>query len=132
MQVAEGLQRDIADRALRHAGEDAVAQFGEQLGRDARQAIGDEQPDGHGDGDGRCGRAGLAQARRQGIDHGLKQNGDIDVGQLGDDQAADRRPHARAQVPADAGPQMRQQILDRLPLAHALSAALGIRLNCHG
>ena len=46
MQVAEGLQRDVADRALRHAGEDAVAQFGEELGRDPRQAIGESRPTG--------------------------------------------------------------------------------------
>jgi hypothetical protein len=93
--------------------------------------IRDQQADRDRDGDRGAGRSALADMRRKAVDHGLKQNRDIDVGDLRHDKASDRRAHPRAQVPADARPQMRQQLPDRLPLAHAFLAALGTRLNCH-
>src|SRR5690606_41313901 len=63
MEVPEGLQRHAADGALGHAGENAVAQFGEELRRDARHAIGEQQSDRHCDGD-RGGTAGRGRDRK--------------------------------------------------------------------
>jgi hypothetical protein len=46
MQVAEHLQRDAARRAFGGLGEDQLAQLGEQRGRQAQQAVGQQQATG--------------------------------------------------------------------------------------
>ena len=49
MQVAEHLQRDGADRPLRHVDEDGVARLVERERQDPRRAVGEDEREGHGD-----------------------------------------------------------------------------------
>ncbi len=75
--MAEHRERHAADGALRHAHEHHVAQLGEQHGREAQHAIGDEQRQRQ--------RQYLLRGRKR-IDDGLQQQRHTDVGELGRDE----------------------------------------------
>jgi hypothetical protein len=109
VQMLEGLQRDAADRPLRHLGEDAVPQLGEGLGRDARGAIGQQQPDRHG----QHGHRRRARLHCERIHHALEQQGHDHIGELGDRQAGQRQQHAHPEVPGAGRPEIGQQMSQR-------------------
>jgi hypothetical protein len=107
--MLEGLQRHAADRPLRHLDEDAVPQLGEGLGGDARRAVGQQQHDRHGQHRHRR----RARLHRQGIHHALEDQGNDDIGELGDGQADQRKQHAGPQIPGAGGPEIGQELAQR-------------------
>jgi hypothetical protein len=111
MQMVEGGERDAADGALRHLGEDAVAQLGEGLRQYPCDTIGEQHVDRHDEGG--------AWFGRQAIDHALEEDRHIDVGDLGADEKRDRQHDARPQIPVGDRPQMRQELPERRVLAGA-------------
>ena len=87
VQMAEDLQCHLTNGALGNAGKEDFAQFGEQRRRKAQRAVERQQQGGQGEG---------LLTRRQAIDHFLEDQGHADVGDLGRNQAGERRndPHA--------------------------------------
>ena len=96
MQVAEDLQPDGADGVLADAGEDGVAQFGEDQRQHPRPAVGQDQAQRHGD---RAGRA-LANASTA----CLYSTGIVDGRGLGREQTEQGDDHARLQAGASGRP----------------------------
>ena len=96
MQVAEDLQPDGADGVLADAGEDGVAQFGEDQRQHPRPAVGQDQAQRHGD------RAGRALAQR--VDRVLVQHRHVDGRGLGREQTEQGDDHARLQAGASGRP----------------------------
>ena len=113
VQVAEHLERDVAHRALRHLGEQELAQLGEQRRRQPQQAVGDEQRERHGE------QRGLAV---EGVDDLLQQHRDADVGDLGGDQRGQRRDH-----PPLVRPEVGQQRADGAEVAARCAARRRVR-----
>ncbi len=114
VQMAEHLQRNLAHRALRDLGEQDLAQFGKQRGRQPQQAVGDDQPGRH------CQqRARIAWGDVHRIDQPLHQHRHAEVGRLGGHQAGERQHHAPLVMP-----QIGKQIAHGLPVA-ALAARAG-------
>jgi hypothetical protein len=105
MQMAEGLQRDRAHRALRDLGEQILAKLGERRRRKPQCPVGREQPE-------RQHQRLGARNRGQPIDDLLQHQRNADIGKLGRDQAAEREQHA-----ALVREQIGQQRADRLPVA---------------
>ena len=90
MQMAEHLQGDAPDRALRDLGEHQVAQFGEHRGGETQQPVGHEQCD-------RQGEDRVTAIER--IDHPLHQQRYADVRELGRDQAHEGETRTPAEFP---------------------------------
>ena len=87
VQVAEGLQRDRAHRALRHLGEQVFAQLGERGRRQPEEAVRDQQHERH-----HQHRGALVEP----VDDRLHQHRHADVGDLGERPARSSPP---ARVP---------------------------------
>ena len=108
MQVLEGRERESAHRALADLGEDRIAQFGEALRPDARDAIGDDEHHRHAD------QRHLAGRER--IDRVLVEHRHINGAGLRDDQQTDGDDDADAQLEGVARPEIGQQLGDSLQL----------------
>jgi len=118
MQVTEDLQRDAACRAFCGLGEDQLAQFGEEGGRQAQAAVGEQQAHRHHDH-----RGGVAWLDVHGVDQRLQQHRHTDVGDLGPDEEGQRDGDAPA-----VAPQVGQQAAQRGPVGARLDrACLGSR-----
>ena len=102
VQVAEDRQGDPPDRALRHLGEDGVAQLREDQRHHARQAVGDDQAE-------RDRHRRPAFRRGQRVHRLLVEDGDVDVRRLGADQQQHRQRHADAHFDRIARPEIRQE-----------------------
>ena len=114
--VAEGAQRQLADRALADLGEDGVAQLVEALRHDPGSPVGDDQADRHRD-------DGIA--RRQGVDRVLVEQRHIDVDELAGEQKSDCQHDPRPQLERIARPQIGSERLERAQLV--LEMSLGAR-----
>ncbi len=108
VEMAEGRERESAHRALPDLGEDRIAQLGEALRADTRDAIADDQQHRH--------REHQRLARRQRIDRVLVEHRHIDGAGLGHDQQADRDHHAYAKLGTVARPEIGQQLGDGFQL----------------
>ena len=105
VQMAEGLQRNRAHGALRHLGEQVLAQLSESSRRQPQRTVGREQRQ----------RQNQRLPRRdsgQPIDDLLQYQRHTDVGELGRDQTAEGEQHA-----ALVCEQIGQQRADRVPVA---------------
>ena len=90
VQMPEYGQRDTPDRALRHAHEHHVAQFGEQRRRQAQRPVGDEQRE----------RQHQHRLRRvQPVDYLFQYQRHADVGELGGDEKDERDDYPAFKLP---------------------------------
>ena len=109
VQMPEHVQRDAADRALRHAHEHHVAQLGEERRGKAQRAVGDEQRERQ--------RHDLLR-RRQRVDDLLEHERHRDVRELRGDEESERN---------DDAPLVFQKVRDEqrydTPLASSLEVA---------
>ena len=101
MQMPEHLQGEIANRSLRYRRKNGVTQFAEGLREHTRGPIGHDQGDRH--------RDGLRRRLSQGVHGLLVENGDVDVGDLGQNQQDHGHDHADAQASFTNWPQMARQ-----------------------
>jgi hypothetical protein len=115
VQVAEDLERHLADGALGDAGEKEFAKFGKQRGRKAEGAVENEQ---------HHRQRQYLVGQREPVDQLLEDDGNADIGDLGPDEAGERDQHAET-----IGPEIGEEEAQRLPDVNVGHGPAGRRLG---
>ena len=112
VQVAEGRERDLADRPLADLGEDRVAEFPEGGRQHPDDAVAEDHADGHD-------RQRLA-VRAEDIHRLLVEDRDVDGGDLGKREEAQRHRDPDPDLERAPGPEIGQQRSQSVPLEAVL------------
>ena len=114
VQVLEGPERDLPDRPLTDLREEEVSQLLKREAEDPGGAVGQDDEDRDRD---LGGRAACVAGQRQGVHGFLVQQRNYDDRALGREEAQHREHDASPQIRPVRRPEVRQQILQGLPMA---------------